>query len=90
MADVCSTRKNLKIGLRMLSALNMTLGLTANSTIPTSNCKCAKYTVNLENVRPLLPNPLLPDNPEIARMTEPRSPASKSHLIIECKCLIAI
>ena len=52
------------MGLLMLSELNITLGLIRNSTIPTSNCKCAKYTVNLANNLPVLPNPFLSDNPD--------------------------
>jgi hypothetical protein len=90
MAEVCSTRKKRRIGLRMLSELKITLGLIRNNMIPTSNCKCAKYIVNLENNLPVLPIPFLPDNPDIARMIEASSPVSKSHLTIECKCLITV
>ena len=64
MAEVCSTRKKRRIGLRMLSELKITLGLIINKAIPTSNCKCAKYTVSLAKSRPVLPNPSFFDNPD--------------------------
>jgi hypothetical protein len=78
------------MGLFMLSELNITLGLITNKIIPTINCKCAKYTADLANNRPVLPSPFRLNNPDMARMTALRSPVSKSHLTIECKCLITV